>query len=109
MPFPNGFLKETMFIEEPPCFINPSLPSHACHLTRALYGLKQAPRAWFERLTMYLLELGFLCNKVDSSLFVFMSLYGVLLMLMHVDDIIVTGCNSSIINCLIHLLGKNFL
>lgn len=64
MPFPNGFLKETMFIEEPPCFINPSLPSHACHLTRALYGLKQAPRAWFERLTMYLLELGFLCNKV---------------------------------------------
>lgn len=52
--------------------------------------------------------LEFLCSKADSSLFVFKSSYGILLMLIFIDDIIVTGSNSSKITCLIHLCGKAF-
>ncbi|KAH0734949.1 hypothetical protein KY285_010656 [Solanum tuberosum] len=35
----------------------------------ALYGLKQAPRAWFDRFSMHLLHLGFICSKANPSLF----------------------------------------
>lgn len=37
-------------------------------INRALYGLKQALRAWFEQLLIFLLGLGFLSSKTDSSL-----------------------------------------
>lgn len=35
-----------------------------------LYGLKQAPRAWFKRLQLFRIHLGFTCSKASSSLFI---------------------------------------
>lgn len=66
--FLHGFLKETVFVEQPPGFTNPTFPNHVCHLKRAFYRLKQAPRAWLDRFSVYL-GLGFFCSKSDSSLF----------------------------------------
>jgi len=45
-------------------------PNYVCQLSRALYGLKQALRAWFDRLSDYLLQLGFYCSITDPSLFI---------------------------------------
>ena len=67
--FLHGFLKEEVFMEQPPGFINEDLPNHVCKLNLSLCGLKQAPRAWFDRLSQCLLHLGFYCGKTDSSLF----------------------------------------
>lgn len=67
--FLNGHIKKCVFIEQPPGFNNPEFSNHMCHLKHALYDLKQAPRVWFERLWMYLIDLGFLCSKSGSSLF----------------------------------------
>lgn len=92
MLFLNGFLKETVFAEQPPGFINTQFPSHVCYLKRALYGLKQA--IWFERLSMYLLSLSFIYSKAMSSLFISKSSYDTLLI--YIDDITVTDLNPSI-------------
>ena len=48
--FLNGELKETVYVEQPPSFVNKKYPNHCYILDKAIYGLKQAPRAWYETL-----------------------------------------------------------
>ena len=69
--FLHGFLKEDVFMIQPPSFVNSDCPNHVCKLHKSLYGLKQAPRAWFERFTSHLLTIGFTASTTDPSLFVF--------------------------------------
>ena len=60
--FLHGFLKENIYMEQPPRFVNTTYPSHVCLLKKAIYGLKQAPKAWFNRFSFYLLQIGFFCS-----------------------------------------------
>ena len=67
--FLNGYLKEEVYVMQPPGFENSEFPNHVFKLDKALYGLKQAPRAWYERLSNFLLENDFRRGKVDNTLF----------------------------------------
>ena len=67
--FPNGPLKELVFVKQPPGFEDPNFPNHVYKLDKALYGLKQAPRAWYEHLRELLLDRGFEVGKIDPTLF----------------------------------------
>ena len=57
--FLNGYLKEEVYVMQPPGFENNELPNHVFKLDKALNGLKEAPRAWYECLSNLLLENGF--------------------------------------------------
>ncbi|KAI3710109.1 hypothetical protein L2E82_39883 [Cichorium intybus] len=106
--FLNGTLTETVYMEQPPGFINPSAPHHVCLLKKALYGLKQAPRAWFQRLSSFLVSIGFVCSRADTSLFVFKRSSIVLYVLVYVDDIILTGNDEKVIQKFINRLYQEF-
>jgi len=67
--FLNGYLKEEVYVMQPPGFENTEFPNHVFKLDKALYGLKQARRACYERLSNFLLENGFRRGKVDTTLF----------------------------------------
>lgn len=103
--FLHGFLSEEVYMQQPPGFVD---PSHVCRLHKAIYGLKQAPRAWFHRFSSFLLHLGFHCSRADSSMFIRHSSAGTLVLLLYVDDIIVTCTQSSLITRFIRSLGNQF-
>jgi len=67
--FLNGYLKEEVYVMQPPGFENNKFSNYVLKLDKALYGLKQAPRAWYECLSNFLLENGFRRGKVDNTLF----------------------------------------
>ncbi|XP_062075781.1 uncharacterized mitochondrial protein AtMg00810-like [Humulus lupulus] len=82
-------------MEQPQGFIDQDKPDFVCKLSKSLYVLKQAPRAWFDSLKATLLRWKFQNSKADSSLFFYKTPQVVILVLIYVDDIIVTGNSSS--------------
>ncbi|XP_015162050.1 uncharacterized mitochondrial protein AtMg00810-like [Solanum tuberosum] len=95
-------------MKQPSGFIHPDFPHHVCKLAKAIYGLKQAPRAWFHRFSTFLLSHGFICSKSDASMFIHRSSSGILILLLYVDDIILTGNHSSLLNRFISLFSRQF-
>jgi hypothetical protein len=57
--FLHGVLEEEVYMRQPPGYEHKTHPNHICKLDKALYGLKQAPKAWYSRLSMKLISLGF--------------------------------------------------
>jgi hypothetical protein len=106
--FLHGFLKENVFMAQPFGFVDSAQPSHVCKLHKSLYGLKQAPCAWFERFTSHLLTLGFTASLADASLFVLHTGSTTMYLLLYVDDIVITGNNSTVISDIISQLSTTF-
>ncbi|KAM1550335.1 hypothetical protein ACFX10_042608 [Malus domestica] len=106
--FLHGFLREDVYMKQPSGFTDKQFPSHVCKLQRSLYGLKQAPRAWFERFSDFLLQLGFQESSCDYSLFVYSHSGVYLILLIYVDDILITGNSPHQISRLIKRLGTLF-
>ncbi|KFL89552.1 hypothetical protein AmDm5_1575 [Acetobacter malorum] len=107
--FLHGDLHEEMYMSQPPGFGSPHHPSHFVYkLHKSLYGLKQAPRAWNDKFTSFLPGLGFQASLADPSLFVKHTSLGIVVLLLYVDDIIITGSSSSDIEIVILALTKAF-
>ena len=106
--FLNGILQEEVYMAQPLGFVDPALPSHVCRLHKSLYGLKQAPHAWYNRLSEFLLSIGFQASKGDTSLFILSHDGAMIYLLVYVDDIVLTGSNSAVLYRLIILLQSEF-
>ena len=87
--FFNGDLQEEVYMTPPPS--HDHVPHKVCCLRRALYGLKQAPWAWFTKFSSTISQLGFSSSSFDSALFLKKSTKGTVLLLLYVDDMIITG------------------
>ncbi|XP_017191781.2 retrovirus-related Pol polyprotein from transposon RE1 [Malus domestica] len=106
--FLHGFLNEEVYMAQPPGFGDAAHPELVCKLHKSLYGLKQAPRAWNDRFTSFLPSLGFQSTYSDSSLFVKIVGSDIVVLLLYVDDIIITGSSSPLIQQVIHSLTAEF-
>ncbi|PRQ23475.1 putative RNA-directed DNA polymerase [Rosa chinensis] len=106
--FLHGYLQEHVYMTQPPGFVNSSRPSYVCKLHKALYGLKQAPRAWFQRMSSFLLSVGFRHSKADSSLFIYQHGLHTIFFLLYVDDIVITGSSDQLLQSFIDALGRGF-
>ncbi|XP_070664508.1 uncharacterized mitochondrial protein AtMg00810-like [Malus domestica] len=106
--FLHGELEEEVFMKLPLGHPQPKNPEMVCKLHKSIYGLKQSPRAWYAKLSHVLERVGFCRSNVDSSLFVRSSTSGKLVVLIYVDDLIVTGDNMSEISALKQYLNHKF-
>ena len=107
--FLNGELSEEVYMKLPPGYSHPSgFPHRVCRLRRALYGLKQAPRAWFAKFNSTISQLGFSSSSFDIALFLRQSDHGITILLLYVDDMIITDEDMRGILDLKHFLGRQF-
>ncbi|PKU79659.1 Retrovirus-related Pol polyprotein from transposon TNT 1-94 [Dendrobium catenatum] len=107
--FLHGDLEEEIFMEIPPGFKGKSEGNKVCKLKKALYGLKQSPRAWFGKFSKFMLLNGYQQSQGDHTLFFKHSdSGGVTILLVYVDDIILTGSNEEEKASLRKNLAKEF-
>lgn len=106
--FLNGKLDEDVYMHQPSKYVHPQYPNYVCKLDKAIYGLKQPPRVWSNTLCAVLVGWGFKNSKSDTSLFIFHSGSSAILLLVYVDDVIITGNDSTLISCLIVSLDIKF-
>ena len=91
MLFLHGELDREIYMIQPMGFESKFHPDYVCKLRKALYGLKQAPRAWYGKIGEFLTHGGYSVAPADSSLFVKANGKKLAIVLVYVDDLIITG------------------
>ncbi|XP_058222244.1 uncharacterized mitochondrial protein AtMg00810-like [Rhododendron vialii] len=82
--------------------------TRVCHLQKSLYGLKQASHNWYSKLSTVLLSDGFTQSQADHSLFTRQTGSIILVVLVYVDDLLVTGNDLLSIRRLQEFLSSKF-
>ncbi|KAL4360740.1 hypothetical protein GQ457_04G014980 [Hibiscus cannabinus] len=107
--FLNGELEEEVFMDLPPGSEKKFGEDKVCRLKKSLYGLKQSPRAWFERFGKVIKRYGYIQSQADHTIFYKYSETGKLtILIVYVDDIIITGDDAREIECLKEKLAMEF-
>jgi hypothetical protein len=95
--FLHDTLSETVYCSQPVGFIDLTHPQLVCRLNKSLYGMKQAPRAWYHCFASYLVSLGFVEAKSNTSLFVYRHDADTNYLLLYVDDIVLTTSSPELL------------
>jgi hypothetical protein len=78
-------------------------------LNHSLYDLKQASSAWYSRFASYLVSLGFVEAKSDTSMFIHRYGDNTIYLLLYVDDIVLTTSSAALLQCTIVALYREFV
>ncbi|CAM8972792.1 unnamed protein product [Rhodiola kirilowii] len=106
--FLNGFLNEEVYVAQPKGFEDPHHPSHVYRMKKALYGLKQAPRAWYERLTVFLVDHGYAQGGVDKTLFIKDTRSDFIIAQIYVHDIVFGSNTLKLVDQFVEHMQKEF-
>jgi Reverse transcriptase (RNA-dependent DNA polymerase) len=91
--FLHGDLKEEIYMDIPPGYKCSGTNKKVCKLERSLYGLKQSPRAWFGRFCNAMKKYGYHQSNSDHTLFYKSDQGKTTILIIYVDDMIITGDN----------------
>ena len=107
--FIHAEIDHDIYVEQPHGFEKPQNVQQSkklyCKLRKALYGLKQSPRLWYEHLLGVLKKHGFQEMPYDSAIFIHPAQK--LIIVCHVDDLIMTGPDPSLIEKCVSELSKS--
>ena len=91
-------------MEQPPGLVAQREIRKDFHLRKSLYGLDQSPQEWFSKFSQAVEEFIIQKSKFDHSVFYRNSNSGIILLVVYVNDIVITGSDSKGISSL-----KSFL
>ena len=94
-------------MQQPPGFIVGN-GEKVLKLRKALYGLRQAPRAWNAKLDKELIALGFVKSTLEHAVYRRSNKKSFLLVVVYVDDLVISGPDVSDINQFKQEMKKNF-
>lgn len=77
-------------------------------LVKALYKLKQAPKAWYERLSSFLVQIGFTKGIMHTTLFRKALKGNLLIVHIYIDDIIFDATSERMCNKFFELMKCEF-
>ena len=101
--FLHGDLQEEIYMKNPEGYT--SDPSLVCNLRKSLYGLKQVPRSWYAKMDSFLLSQNFERCKSDPNVYLQQYEGYLLIIVLYVDDLLITGrtlASISIIKIVLH-------
>jgi Reverse transcriptase (RNA-dependent DNA polymerase) len=106
--FLHGNLDEEIYMEVPPGYTCTGMEQKVCKLNKALYGLKQSPRAWFGRFRNVMKSYGFNQAESDHTLFIKRRNGKMVVLIIYVDDMIISGDDEMGIQELKQQLSREF-
>jgi hypothetical protein len=106
--FLHGDLQKEVYMEQPPCYVDQTHPNLVCRLKKALYGLKQAPRVWSNKIGQYIVTSGFQTSNANFSLYVKKTDHGIIIIVIYVNDLIITRDSDANIFDLKKVLKQKF-
>ena len=106
--FLHGDLQEEVYMEQLPGFVTQGEIGKVCRIRKLLYGLKQSPHAWFGKFGQAVEKFGLQKSKYDHFVFYRNSSSGIILLVVYVDDIVITGSDSTGISSLKSFLHHQF-
>jgi hypothetical protein len=106
--FLHGMLTEIVYCAQPSGFEDSFHPDFVCRLIKSLYGPTQAPRVWNSTFAAYVLSLGFVESRADTSLFVLHRGTETAYHLLFVDDIVLTASSPALLRRIIQDLQRQF-
>ena len=95
-------------MEQPQGYATPRQGDLVCLQKKAFYGLKQARRAWHIKIDGVLKSLGLLQSHYNGNLYYLKEGTKTLLLILYVDDLLVTGDHTERITWLIQQLLNRF-
>jgi hypothetical protein len=82
--------------------------SLVCRLKKSLYGLKEAPRAWYAKMDNFLIAIGLSRCHFDPNVYTKKVGSHLIILVLYVDDLILTGSDSKLLNHVKTILKKKF-
>ncbi|CAH9088439.1 unnamed protein product [Cuscuta epithymum] len=107
--FLHGDLHEEIYMEQPEGFEEKGKEKLVCKLKKSLYGLKQAPRQWYRKFDSFMTSNGYKRTFADPCVY-FRKFPGgnFIILLLYVDDMLIVGQDSVMIDNLKKDLSMSF-
>lgn len=107
--FLHGDLEVDIYMEILPGYDHSGSQLLVCKLEKTLYGLKQSLRAWFRRFCSAMRKYGYSHSDSDHTLFYRKRLEKITVLIIYIDDIIITSDDQDEIKRLEEGLSEDFV
>ena len=93
----NAQLTETIYMAQPPGFVEPGQAHKVCQLLKALYGLKQASRCWYQQICKVFAKFGYTHCIVECCTFFKWVDNDVIIVVIVVDDLTLASSSKTLL------------